>query len=182
MFYKLLVVTLASLMAVPAAFGQTGPSSLAANLNVQVFPKAGQDAAQQSKDEAECYEWAVTNSGVDPFDLQKKEAEQAQQAQQASEQVAASGQGAGARGAVKGAVAGAVIGEIADDDAGKGAAYGAAVGAVAARRGTRRAKEEAQAEISQQQQQTTQVTAEQMKNFKNAFGACLEGKNYIAKY
>ena len=181
MFQKAFLALVASLVTIAAAYAQA-PASLAASLNVQVFPKAGQDAAQQSKDEAECYDWAVTNSGVDPFHLQKKEAEQTQQAQQASEQVAASGQGAGAKGAVRGAVAGAVIGEIADDDAGKGAAYGAAAGVVAGRRGARKAQEEAQADISQQQQQATQATAEEMTNFKNAFGACLEAKDYIAKY
>jgi hypothetical protein len=181
MLQRVLFFAIASLIALPSVYAQS-PTSLAASLNVQVFPKAGQDAAQQSRDEAECYDWAVTNSGVDPFALQKKEAQQAQQTQQASEQAAAAGQGAGARGAVKGAVAGAVIGEIADDDAGKGAAYGAAAGVVAGRRGARKAQEQAQADISQQHQQATQATAEEMKNFKNAFGACLEAKDYIAKY
>ena len=181
MLQKTLFFVVASLMALPVVYAQS-PTSLAASLNVQVFPKAGQDAARQSQDEAECYDWAVTNSGADPFHLEKKEAEQAQQTQQASEQVAAAGQGAGAKGAVKGAVAGAVIGEIANDDAGKGAAYGAAAGVVAGRRGARKAQEQAQADINQQNQQATQASAEEMKNFKNAFGACLEAKDYIAKY
>ncbi len=73
MFQKAFLALVASLVTIAAAYAQA-PASLAASLNVQVFPKAGQDAAQQSKDEAECYDWAVTNSGVDPFHLQKKEA------------------------------------------------------------------------------------------------------------
>ncbi len=53
----------------------------------------------QSKDEAECYNWATTNVGTDPFQLQKQ-AEQKQHAKQA-------GKRAGAGGAVAGAAAGA---------------------------------------------------------------------------
>ncbi|MFV2073859.1 MAG: hypothetical protein ACC742_14560 [Thermoanaerobaculales bacterium] len=53
---------------VPAA----SQKNLSATMNVYVFPTVGQDAAQQSNDEAECYEWAAKNTGVDPFDLAKK--------------------------------------------------------------------------------------------------------------
>lgn len=37
-----------------------------------VFPADGQDAPQHSKDEAACYEWAVGNTGTDPFELAKQ--------------------------------------------------------------------------------------------------------------
>ena len=169
-----------SLVLVPVAFGQG--KSLGATLGVQVFPKEGQSTEQQSKDEGECYDWAVQNSGVDPFELQKKETEQAQQAQAASEAAAGSARGAGARGAVGGAVAGAVIGEIANDDAGKGAAYGAAAGAISARRKARSGEQQAQAQIKADQQQAKQYTEEQRNQFRNGFSACLEAKGYIAKY
>jgi hypothetical protein len=43
-----------------------------------VFPAEGQEADQPSKAEAACYEWAVDDSGNDPFELQK----QSQTAQQ----------------------------------------------------------------------------------------------------
>ena len=168
------------LMLAPTAYGQG--KSLGATLGVQVFPKEGQDTAQQNKDEAECYDWAVNNSGVDPFELQKKEEAQAQQAQQASQAAAASGQGAGARGAVKGAVAGAVIGEIANDDAGKGASYGAAAGAISARRQARKSTQQAQEQIKVDQQQKKEFTEQERNNFRNGFAACLEAKGYIAKH
>ena len=60
---------------------QAGGKSLAATLDVYVFPSAGQAADQQNRDEAECYNWAVTNSGGDPFDLNKQSAAQTEQAQ-----------------------------------------------------------------------------------------------------
>ncbi|MGB5630621.1 MAG: hypothetical protein WBM57_14740, partial [Woeseiaceae bacterium] len=50
-----------------SASAQEQAKSLSATMDVYVFPKEGQDASQQSKDEATCYEWAVGNVGADPF-------------------------------------------------------------------------------------------------------------------
>ena len=165
----------------PAKTTTSGQKTLAATLNIYVFPTAGQEAAQQSKDEGECYNWAVQNAGVDPFALQQQNSQQQQQTAQAQEQVAQSGKGAGLRGAFGGAAAGAVIGEIADDEAGKGAAIGAAVGAVGARRKAAAGKAEATQQLDAQSQQSQQASAEQMSNFKRAFGVCLEAKKYMVK-
>ena len=156
--------------------------SLSSTIEVYVFPTEGQDASQQSKDEAECYQWAVQNTGVDPFDLAKQAEQQQQQAAAAQQEVAQAGQGAGAKGAVGGAAAGALIGEIASDDAGRGAAYGAAAGAIVARRRTRHAKAEASEQVEQQSQQAQKATAEQIENFKKAFSVCLEAKEYMVKF
>ena len=175
---------LLALLAASQVFAQEAPSgkSLASTLEVYAFPKEGQTAEQQSKDEAACYDWAVTNSGGDPFKLEEQaqaaESQAAQQTQAAQEAT----RGAGAKGAVRGAAAGALIGEIADDDAGEGAAYGAAIGAVTARRGARRASADAQQQIQQQGASQQQASAEQIGNFKKAFSACLEGKDYMVKY
>ncbi len=183
-----IALTIAALCVFPSlAQGQaveepTGQKTLAATMNVYVFPTEGQGTEQQSKDEAECYSWAVKNTGSDPFELGKR-AEQAQQAAaQQKEQVAAAGQGAGAQGAVKGAVVGALIGEIASNDAGEGAAWGAAAGMVGARRRTRRAKSQANQQIDQQAQQVQQATAEDLENFKKAFSVCLEAKKFLVKF
>jgi hypothetical protein len=64
-------------LASPAAQGET----LASTIEVYVFPTEGQDAGQQSTDEAACYEWAVSNTGSDPFNLSKQEQADDQQAQ-----------------------------------------------------------------------------------------------------
>jgi len=168
-----------------AALAQTQPApqkSLAATLETYVFPTEGQTPEQQSTDEAVCYNWAVENTGTDPFALQKQAQQIEQQSQQAQQQIAASGQGAGAKGAVGGAAMGALIGEIASDDAGKGAAYGAAAGAVVSRRKTRKAKGAASQDVQQQSQQAQQATAQQVENFKKAFSVCLEGKKYLVKF
>ena len=70
---------------------QTEPApqkSLAATMNVYVFPTTGQTAQQQSTDEAACYDWAVQNTGGDPFALQKQAQQSQQQADQAQQQIA----------------------------------------------------------------------------------------------
>jgi hypothetical protein len=173
---------MATVGAVQAESQTTTQKSLSSTIEVYVFPTQGQDASQQSQDEAACYQWAVQNTGVDPFDLAKQAEQQQQQAAAAQQEIAQAGQGAGAKGALGGAAAGALIGEIASDDAGKGAAYGAAAGAIVARRQTRRAKKQASEQVEQQSQQAQQATAEQIENFKKAFSVCLEAKEYMVKY
>jgi hypothetical protein len=159
-----------------------GQKTLAATMAVYVFPTQGQDANIQSKDEAECYNWAVNNTGTDPFQLAQQADAATAQAEQTKQQVAESGKGAGAKGAVRGAAAGALIGEIANDDAGKGAAYGAAAGMIAGRRRSKSSKKEATAQADQAAAQTHAATAEALDNFKKAFSVCLEAKDYMVKY
>jgi hypothetical protein len=160
----------------------TGQKTLAATMNVYVFPKTGQTSELQSQDEAACYGWAVENTGTDPFELAKQAQQQAQQTEQQKQQAQQVGTGAGAGGAVKGAAAGALIGEIVSDDPGKGAAYGAAAGAIRGRRRGRAAQQQATQQVEQQSQQSQQVTKEQLENFKKAFSVCLEAKDYMVKF
>ncbi len=181
-----LLVLLSALLVSSTAIAQgvgapTGQKTLAAAMNVYVFPDRGQNSSQQSMDEADCYNWAVGNIGTDPFELSKQANQQASQAAQQKQAVQQAGEGAGARGAVGGAAGGALIGAIAGD-AGKGAAYGAAAGLIAGRRARRRAQGEVTQQIDQQTQQTQQATADQIENFKKAFSVCLEAKDYLVKY
>ena len=182
---KNIAVSIVFLLLPLVGFGQPAQAqtkSLSATMDVYVFPKEGQDASQQSKDEAACYEWAVGNVGSDPFELADQQAaneQQAQQEQQAAEQV---GKGAGAGGAVRGAAAGALIGEIANDDASNGAAWGAAAGMVRGRRMGREANQQAQQQTQAQAEQRSAATEEELTNFKNAFSVCLEAKDYMVKY
>ena len=156
--------------------------SLGSTMEVYVFPAEGQDTSQQSKDEAACYEWAVGNTGTDPFDLAKQEQSDQQQAQADQQAAQQAGQGSGARGAVRGAAAGALIGEIANDDASEGAAWGAAAGVVRGRRQGRQSQEQAKQQADAQAEQREGATEQQLANFKNAFSVCLEAKEYMVKY
>jgi len=171
-------------LVVSGAHAQTAPSgkTLAATMEVYAFPNNGQTTEQQSKDEGECYGWATTNTGSDPFELQKQAAAAQQQTQQQVQQAQAATQGAGARGAVGGAAAGALIGAVADKDKSEAAAAGAAVGAIAARRRAKAGSQQAAAAAQQSGAATQQATGEQIANFKKAFSVCLESKKYMVKF
>ncbi len=171
---------LAAIMMPLASHAQS--QSLGSTMEVYVFPAEGQDTSQQSKDEAACYEWAVGNTGTDPFELAEQEQSDQQQAQADQQAAQQAGQGSGARGALRGAAAGALIGEIANDDASEGAAWGAAAGAVRGRRQGRQAQEQAQQQAAAQAEQREGATEQQLANFKNAFSVCLEAKEYMVKY
>jgi len=145
----------------------TTTSSFAKSLGIYVFPAKNQDKATQEKDDADCYRWAVEQSGIDPVNPPKVEAAQ----------VDTSPDGTAVVGAAKGAAAGVAIGAIAGD-AGKGAAIGAVAGGLAGRR----AKKVGDAQEQQKNDQAAaQQTTAMMNSFKKAFTACLEGKGYTVK-
>lgn len=183
---RALCLGFAALLAAGAALptaAQQAPAgkTLAATLEVYVFPTEGQTAEIQSTDEAKCYAWAVENAGVDPFALQKQQEAGMQQAaaQQAAAQKA--GAGAGAKGALGGAAVGALIGSI-GGDAEEGAAIGGTVGLLAGRAKRRQAKQQGEAQAQATANAVTQATAEEQLNFRKAFSVCLEAKRYLVKF
>lgn len=131
-----------------------------------VYPAKGQSAEQQKKDEYECHQWAVKQSGVDPT----KPAPQAAPAPAAPTTATGTTPGAGLRGAARGAV----VGEIVGGDAGAGAA----AGAIAARGQSRRQNAAHEQQAAQQQQQ---AQAAQNASYGKARAACLEGRGYTVK-
>lgn len=116
-----------------------------------IYPANEQTAEQQQKDTHECTSWANNNAPM-------------------INQAPAPG-GTRIRGAARGAVGGAVIGEIANDDASDGAAVGATAGILA---GGARARKNRRAAAEAQK-------IEQENAYHRAFGACMEGKDYIVK-
>ena len=122
-----------------------------------VYPAKGQSAQQQKKDESQCHQWAVQNTGIDPAK---------QTAPPPPTTATGTQRGAGVRGAARGAV----VGEIVADDA----STGAAVGAVAARGQSRRQNAAAQQQQQAAQQQTNAT-------YLKARAACLEGRGYSVK-
>lgn len=176
-----------TLFVVSAATGQgtvappSGQKTLAATMNVYVFPAKGQESTQQSEDEIACYNFAVQNTGTDPFTLQKEAKKAKKEADQATKQAKETDKGSGAKGAVAGAAGGALIGAIAGD-AGKGAAIGAGVGLIGGRRHGKNKEAEAVEEAQSEGKQAQASIKEQQENFKKAFSVCLEAKNYMVKY
>lgn len=171
----------------PLALGQEpaaapSPPSVSRRLGLHAYPGRGQLAAQQEKDERECYRWAVRDSGFDP---QAAAGEQPPVSEPPpARQDAPSTAGGAAKGAVAGAAAGALIGAIAGDT-GKGAGVGAATGllggVLVAKHKQKEAQQEADREQESQRAATKAETQQKLDGFKKAYGACMEAKSYVVK-
>ena len=148
------VAVLAALASAPAVAQQV------------IYPAKGQSAAQQQKDETECYAWAKKQTGYDP----------AQATQYAVPPPPPQHEGERARGAARGAAGGAIIGAIAGG-AGAGAAIGAVAGTMAGGARQRRKQEDYAQSAGQQQHAADQ----QKQRYQRAYGACFEGKGYTVK-
>lgn len=131
-----------------------------------VYPAKGQSPDQQKKDEYECHQWAVKQTGYDPT----KPAPAPAAAPKPATTATGTTPGAGVRGAARGAV----VGEVVGGDAGAGAAAGAAVARSASRK-----QNAAQAQQSQQSAQ--QAQSSQQATYGKARAACLEGRGYTVK-
>jgi hypothetical protein len=131
-----------------------------------VFPSNNQSQKQQKADEYDCYLWAMDQTGIDPLNLPKVEA-----------QVSTGPTGGAVVGAAKGAAAGAAIGAIAGDT-GKGAAIGAVAGGLRGRQAGNQAQSQQNA---QSKANADQANQEVVNTFKKAFSACMEGKGYTVK-
>ncbi len=180
--FRAVLAPLVLLWCVPQAPAQTGSSagkpqappaqaqaSPAASLGVYVYPQNGQPAAQQQKDEAECYSWAREKTGIDPAAPAP--------AASTSKPPAQAPKGGAVKGAAHGAAAGAAVGAVADD-AGQGAAVGATAGAIRGRRTQKKAEQQAQKQAKADAQTAQQ---QQLGKFRNAFSACLDGRHYSVK-
>ena len=146
---------LALLLAAAAAV----PETLAQGL--YFYPAKGQSADQQSRDQYECHNWAVGQTGYDPANPPPQGASAPPPTSSA------------ARGAFGGAAVGAIGGAI-GGNAGKGAAIGAATGAIVG--GFRRRNQERQQQAAQSQQQAANAAGRDAYN--RALSACMQGRGY----
>jgi hypothetical protein len=163
----------------PAA---TAPPSVSRDLGLHAYPARNQPADQQHKDEVDCYQWAVRDSGFDP--LAKVGEEPPPPASSEAPPNAPSTAATGAKGAVAGAATGAVVGAIAGD-AGKGAGIGAVTGllggVLVAKHEQKEARKESGRQEARQQSATKSDTQQRLDGFKKAYGACMEAKAYVVK-
>jgi hypothetical protein len=186
------VIPSAHAQSTPApAQASAGPAwSPAQNIGMFAFPKNGQSADQQLKDESECYGMAKQRTGIDaqappPQGLSEEEKKAAQQ--QAANN-APKAQGGRARGAARGAAGGAAIGAIAGD-AGKGAGAGAVAGTMkggmSQRQANAQSKQQAAAQTAAQQKKAEEQLQlqhqEGIDTFQRAFAACMDARNYSVK-
>jgi len=168
----LLAVSVEAQTAAPTAPPAAKPTLK--QLGMVIYPSKGQTPDQQAKDEAACYSWAESQTGLTMGTGKVDTQAAAKAAGDANMQAT---QGAAVGGAAKGAVAGVAIGAIAGD-AGKGAAIGAAAGAMGGRRAR---KQSAEAAASQGAASAQQDNAAMVSQFTKAAAVCLEGRGYGAK-
>ena len=145
----------------------TKAGDISKGLGYYIMPNNGQDAETQIKDEFECYQWAIDQSGYDPQNPTVVVAEQVDQ----------SARGSAIKGAAKGAAVGAAVGSI-SGDAGDGAAYGAIAGGLRSRRS---AKNQAQGQQQANNQAAEEKKAAMLADYKKAYSLCTESKGYSLK-
>ena len=145
-------------------------ASLAGSLGLFIYPSGGQAAEQQRTDETECYDWARQTTGINPQSPPSAQ----QPAVAAQEDTGA----AAARGAMGGAARAVLLANATDNDWEEAAALGVVFGGRRGGNSARQRNAQAQKEASAAQQQASQQEVQQ---FKNAFSACIEGRNYTIK-
>ena len=157
----------------------------AAAQTIYAYPTAGQSSEQQQRDQFECHNWSVQQTGFDPQrpPPPPQTAYTAPPPQQSSG-VFGVGQGAPINDAAKGAAGGAIIGAIAGD-AGKGAAIGAVTttlfGGIKRRNRQQQEQQWQQQQYQQQQyqqQQYDQQVQQMSHNFYRAYAACMSARQY----
>ena len=156
--------------------GTPSPDAIHKKLNVFVYPQNQQPADQQKYDEMDCYNWAKSQTSIDPMGP-RTPVQQVEKADNAAK-------GSRVRGAARGAAGGAMIGAI-GGDAGKGAAMGATAGTMRGGRQVRQGKAQPEQDYQQAQAQAKQQAAatdqQKIATFKKAFFACVEGRGYSVK-
>jgi hypothetical protein len=162
-------------VAKPPAQSEPAPHApTLAEIGMFIYPAKGQSPDQQVKDLDACTRWAEAQTGLQ---LQAGQVDTEAAAKAAEKQAKEKSEGTAVKGAAKGALAGTAIGAIAGDT-GTGAAIGAVAGAMGGFRARRHAKREAGKEGARQAEAQNQQALDA---FKNAAGACLEGRGYSVK-
>jgi hypothetical protein len=186
-----LLVAGLSMLSAQAEAAQAAPAgSPAQNIGMFAFPKKGQSADQQRKDESDCYGMAKQRTGIDaqappPQGLSEEEKQAAQQQAAAN---APQARGGRVRGAARGAAGGAAVGAIAGD-AGKGAGAGAVVGTMRGgatqRSANAQSKQQAASQTAAAQKQADEELLRQhqegIDTFQRAFAACMDARDYSVK-
>lgn len=157
----------------------------AAAQTIYAYPTAGQSSEQQQRDQFECHNWSVQQTGFDPQrPPPPPQAAYTAPPPQQSSGIFGVGQGAPINDAAKGAAGGAIIGAF-SGNAGKGAAIGAVTTTLfgGIRRSNQRSQEEAWRQQQYQQQQYQQQHYQQQlqaqtQNYNRAYTACMSGRQY----
>lgn len=157
----------------PIPPGTPTPDVIHKKLGAFVYAANQQSPDQQQYDEMDCYNWAKSQTSIDPMGPPTP----VQQVEKGQNEA----QGSRLKGAARGAAGGAVIGGI-TGNAGRGAAIGATVGTMRGGRQVRQGKAQAEQDYQQAQNQAQQQAAaadkQKIATFKKAFSVCVQGRGY----
>jgi hypothetical protein len=127
-----------------------------------VYPAKGQSAEKQARDQQDCHEWAVRQTGVDPEKLAEQSAKPSDPG----------------RGGLAGMAEGAGLGALAGAGEGAaGAARGVGIGRVVSMVRARRAREQ-QHDAYMQAHEEEEA---QLAKYDRAYSACLSGRGYTVQ-
>jgi hypothetical protein len=160
----------------PIPAGTPTPDVIHKKLTAFVYAANQQPPDQQQYDEMDCYNWAKSQTSIDPMGP----ATAVQQVEKGENEA----KGSRVKGAARGAVGGAVIGGI-TGNAGRGAAIGATAGTMRGGRKVREGKAQAEQDYQQAQAQAQQQAAssdrQKISTFKKAFSVCVQGRGYTVQ-
>ncbi len=181
------VAVLVATTVVPGAHAQSG---------VYAYPLQGQSQQQQQRDQLDCHNWAVSQTGFDPVNTPRPAPATQTYASRPSggnstgflgvggDKNLFGGQGSTLSDAGTGAAFGAIGGAIAGN-AGMGAAIGAGSAALfgAISRSSRQSEEEQWRREQNAQAQRDAAAAEQryqdqMRGYRSAYGSCMSARQY----
>ena len=152
---------------------QASPVPAVQPTKVYFYPLQGQSEAQQDRDQYECFNWAVRQTGFDP----SRHAVPVEQ-RAAVEPARSPGQAIGAAAAV-----GAVIGAIAarPGNTAEGAVVGAMAGTVLGSAAAAAEQSDAERVSRYRERRVDRRFDQQAGEFRRATSACLEGRGYSVK-
>ena len=159
----------------PRAYGPVAPAPVAVAPpppNPMVYPAKGQSNEQMAQDRQACNQWAVQQSGFDPYNPAN-----------APRTAVVTPAHAPGSGTAVGAIAGAVLGAVLSGprDSGFGAVFGGLTGASIGSSVDANAQWQANAEQSQINRSEYQRVAAGNNAYTRALGACLEARGYTVR-
>lgn len=141
-----------------------------------VFPKQGQNKAQQIQDKGYCEIWAKDETGVDPSYIRGK----LDMIDSRGNESSSSGRRGGGR-ILRGAALGAAMGgldDAIDNQTGKRAAQGAVLAASRSRQARKQAYQNKQASSNAKTRQNLETSYDK---YSRAYSACMDAKGYSVK-
>ena len=156
--------------------------SVSRDLGLHAYPAKDQVAAQQQKDEVECYRWAAQDSGFNPLAaVGEQPRPRPPPAARRTLPRLREGQRRERLPAPRRVRSSAPLPATRAREPGSVPARASSGVSLIAKHKQKEAQKEADAEPARQQAATKAETQQKLEGFKKAYGACMEAKSYVVK-